>query len=279
MTKARLGGEATGPNPTDRAKSGTKRGLLTDGAGVPLAVVVAPTNRNDCKLAEPTLEERRVLPPAVSQHLCMDKGYDFDSVRTVVEEYCFTHRIRSRGEEALEMERNRKRRARCRVVERAYVSMNQFRRLLIRWERKVANYLAFVQFAYATVVFRHLHLGGAALHPPMARGKGAAYRGRSFRSRFTAPVQGAGRRPRSSSPGSSPTTRATGWRTGGRCSITSRIGASCSSAPGAARNASARDSSRRNRSSAPCGNRYSDRLLGERSLIQARRLQTDGSHP
>ena len=57
--------------------------------------MVAPANRNDCKLAEPTLEERRVLPPAVSQHLCMDRGYDFDGVRTAVEAYCFTHPIRS----------------------------------------------------------------------------------------------------------------------------------------------------------------------------------------
>jgi transposase len=38
MTKAPLGGEKTGSNPTDRAKSGTKCSLLTDGDGVPLAL-------------------------------------------------------------------------------------------------------------------------------------------------------------------------------------------------------------------------------------------------
>ena len=157
MTKAPLGGEATGPNPTDRAKSGTKRSLLTDAAEIPLAVVVAPAHRNDCKLVESTLEARRVLPPAISQHLCMDKGYDFDNVRTVVEAYCFTHHIRSRGEEALEMERNRKRRARRWVVERAHAWMNQFRRLLIRRARKAANNLAFVRFACAAIGFGHLH--------------------------------------------------------------------------------------------------------------------------
>jgi putative transposase len=119
VTKAPLGGEATGPNPTERAKCGTKRSLLTDGAGIPLAVVVAPANRNDCKLVEATFEARRVLPPVVSQHLCMDKRYDFDGVRSVTEAYCFVHHIRSRGVEALEMERNRKRKARRWVVERA----------------------------------------------------------------------------------------------------------------------------------------------------------------
>ena len=41
MTKAPLGGPATGPNPTDRAKSGTKRSLLTDGHGIPLGLATA----------------------------------------------------------------------------------------------------------------------------------------------------------------------------------------------------------------------------------------------
>ncbi len=36
MTKAPLGGEKTGPNPTDRGKSGVKRSLLTEGHGVPI---------------------------------------------------------------------------------------------------------------------------------------------------------------------------------------------------------------------------------------------------
>jgi putative transposase len=40
MTKAPLGRGATGKNPTDRAKMGTKRSMLTDGAGIPLAVAL-----------------------------------------------------------------------------------------------------------------------------------------------------------------------------------------------------------------------------------------------
>ena len=45
MTKAPLGGEATGPNPTDRGKLGVKRSLLTEGRGIPVAIAVAPANR------------------------------------------------------------------------------------------------------------------------------------------------------------------------------------------------------------------------------------------
>ncbi len=78
MTKAPLGGPKTGPNPTDRAKAGTKRSLLVDGHGVPLALVVSGANRPDSKLLKPTVEAiviERPDPNDVPQHLSLDKGY------------------------------------------------------------------------------------------------------------------------------------------------------------------------------------------------------------
>src|SRR5215469_2892859 len=46
MTKAPLGGEKTGPNPTDRGKSGVKRSVLTEGHGIPIAVEIEGANRH-----------------------------------------------------------------------------------------------------------------------------------------------------------------------------------------------------------------------------------------
>jgi putative transposase len=46
MTKAPLAGKKTGPNPTDRAKSGAKRSLLVEAGGVPTGLCVAGANRN-----------------------------------------------------------------------------------------------------------------------------------------------------------------------------------------------------------------------------------------
>src|SRR5258708_2210793 len=54
MTKAPLGGDHTGPNPTDRGKSGGKRSVLTEGQGVPVGVAVAGANRTDMKLGPAT---------------------------------------------------------------------------------------------------------------------------------------------------------------------------------------------------------------------------------
>ena len=45
------GGDHTGPNPTDRAKRGSKRHLICDGRGVPLAVRLTGANRNDSQEA------------------------------------------------------------------------------------------------------------------------------------------------------------------------------------------------------------------------------------
>jgi transposase len=45
--RALRGGDPTGPNPTDRAKKGCKRHLITDGNGLPLVVQIGPANRRD----------------------------------------------------------------------------------------------------------------------------------------------------------------------------------------------------------------------------------------
>jgi hypothetical protein len=77
MSKAPLGGEATGPNPTDRGKKGTRRSLLTDGNGIPLATTVAGANAHDSTLLIDTLRAIVIEPTSDEhylQHLCLDKG-------------------------------------------------------------------------------------------------------------------------------------------------------------------------------------------------------------
>jgi hypothetical protein len=50
----RWAGKKTGPNPTDRGKSGVKRSLLTEGNGVSICLTIEVANRHDMKLARPT---------------------------------------------------------------------------------------------------------------------------------------------------------------------------------------------------------------------------------
>jgi transposase len=46
------------------------------------------------------------------------------------------------------------------VVERAHSWLNRFRRLLVRWEKKPQNYLAFLHFACSLIAFRASGLFG-----------------------------------------------------------------------------------------------------------------------
>ena len=157
MTKAPFGHAATGANPTDRGKQGTKRSLLTDGAGIPLALVVEGANRHDVKLLCATLDGIVVARPVPSQehpqHLCLDAAYDADWVREVVRERGYQDHIRRRGQEKQEKAWTPGSRARRWVVERTHSWLNRSRRLLVRWEKKTANYLAFLQLACAQLIF------------------------------------------------------------------------------------------------------------------------------
>jgi transposase len=154
-------GKKTGPNPTDRAKSGTKRSLLTDGDGVPLALAVAGANVHDMRLVRETLKRFAVRRPRPKrggrkQHFCGDKGYDYPVVRTLLQEWGYAVHIPVRGKPP---SRRRSRshsssRARRWVVERSHSWMNRFRRLLIRWEKKAANYEALLHFACAWITLR-----------------------------------------------------------------------------------------------------------------------------
>jgi putative transposase len=159
-----LGGEKVGKNPTDRGKLGTKRSLLTDGHGLPLGVAIDGANRHDMKLVDATLEAimiRRPEPTALQpQHLCLDKGYDYEAVRETLEAWGYTAHIRRRGEEVQAKRDLPGYRARRWVVERTHSWMNRFRRLLIRWEKKVENYLALLHFACAWISFRAAELFG-----------------------------------------------------------------------------------------------------------------------
>src|ERR1700751_867862 len=82
------GGEDTGPNPTDRSKSGSKHHILTDAQGIPLNATVTAANVNEVTQVLNVL----VNKPAVGgkpgpnrelpDRLQGDAGYDSGPLRT-----------------------------------------------------------------------------------------------------------------------------------------------------------------------------------------------------
>jgi putative transposase len=176
MTKAPLGRGATGKNPTDRAKRGTKRSMLTDGAGIPLAVALEGANRHDSKLLVATLEGLVVARPAAPggegeepdshhhQHLCLDAAYDSKEVREELKERGYEPHIspadKKKRSERKEAPQHPGGRARRWVVERTHSWLNRSRRLMVRWEKKTENYLGFIHLACAQLIFSKILVSG-----------------------------------------------------------------------------------------------------------------------
>lgn len=86
--------------------------------------------------------------------MCQDKGYDFPDVRELVAEFGYTAHIPARGTDPSKKKKMPGYRARRWVVERTHSWFNRFRRLLVRWEKKVANFKAFLHFACAWITYR-----------------------------------------------------------------------------------------------------------------------------
>jgi len=99
IAKAPRGGEKAGKSPVDRGEQGLKRSMMVDGEGIPLGVAAAGANRHDSPLLAPTLDALNSLgglPDPVSVHL--DRGYDSDVARRLLEERGLSGVISERGE-------------------------------------------------------------------------------------------------------------------------------------------------------------------------------------
>jgi transposase len=152
------GGAETGPNPTDRAKAGTKVHLLVDRRGVPLSVWHTPANDHDSALFEALLElvepipGPRGRPRARPAKLHADKAYDNRRCRGYLRARRIGDRIARIGiDSSTKLGRHRW------VVERALAWLFQFRRLATRYERRDDIHLALLDLACALICFRTLH--------------------------------------------------------------------------------------------------------------------------
>jgi hypothetical protein len=82
LHKAPYGGEGTGPNPTDRGKSGWKWSVAVERHGIPIGWAIDGANRHDVRMLEPTLHAVAATGLLVEiDTLHLDRGYDYPVVR------------------------------------------------------------------------------------------------------------------------------------------------------------------------------------------------------
>ena len=150
-------GLLTGPNPTDRAKQGSKRHLICDGFGIPLAIKLTGANCHDSTQALPLLD---AIPPLQGPRGrprcrpdCMvgDRAYDAEHIRRA---------LRARHIRPLLARRNTEHGSGLGqwrwVVERTFAWLNQFRRLRVRYEKRADMHLAFLTLGCILICWKFL---------------------------------------------------------------------------------------------------------------------------
>lgn len=146
-----------GPAPTDRAKNGTKKSLIVEGAGGPPGVVIASANRHDAKLLQSTIEAMVVERPEGDEREhppCLDKGYANPRGEGSALDQGYIPPVRRLGEEKLNRKGKKTQRARRRVVERTLAWRNRRRAILVRSTKKAANDLGLIQIACLLLWYR-----------------------------------------------------------------------------------------------------------------------------
>ena len=139
------GGSETGPSPVDRARNGSKHHLLVDATGIPLAWTVTGGNRNDVTQLIPLLDAVPAVAGRVGRprrrpdRLSADRGYDHDKYRRELRRRGIKPEIAHRQtEHGSGLGRFRW------VVERTFAWLHQFKRLLVRYDRRHEIHQAFL---------------------------------------------------------------------------------------------------------------------------------------
>lgn len=147
---------------TKRGK-GTKLMVVADGRGVPLGIRIAPASPAEVTLIESTLEQVAVprsgpgRPRKNPRRLIYDKAADSDALRVRLKkrgiELICPHRC-NRRRPATQDGRALRRYRRRWIIERTIAWLGNFRRLVVRYERKPEMFLAFIHVACIMICLR-----------------------------------------------------------------------------------------------------------------------------
>jgi transposase len=139
---------------TKRGK-GSKIMAVADGASLPIAISVGSASPHEVKLVEPTLEARFV--DEQPERLIGDKAYDSDPLDERLEaqgvQMIAPHR-KNRKKPATQDGRPLRRYKRRWKVERLFAWLQNYRRILVRHERDLQNYLGFVQLGCIIILLK-----------------------------------------------------------------------------------------------------------------------------
>lgn len=129
---------------------------VTDGHGLPLAIGIASAQKHEVKLVDDTLDAAFV--DELPLRLIGDMAYDSNGLdaRLLAErniEMIAPHNPtrKNKTQDGRPLRRYRRRW----LVERVFAWLQNFRRLVTRYERKAENFLGFLQLGCVIILLRH----------------------------------------------------------------------------------------------------------------------------
>ena len=144
--------------PTKRGK-GTKIMAIGDSHGLPIAICTASASPAEVKLVAQTVENKFVT--GRPEQLIGDKAYDSDKLDEQMMEQFGTemiapHRRSRRVDRKTQDGRPMRRYCRRWKIERLFAWLFNFRRLVVRYEYHIENFIGFVNLACAIILLRYL---------------------------------------------------------------------------------------------------------------------------
>ena len=140
---------------TKRGK-GTKLMAVADGAGFPIALSVGSAAPHEVRLVEETLDKRFIEEKP--ERLIGDRAYDSDPLDETLAEQgilLIAPHKRNRTKPKTQDGRALRRYRRRWKVERLFAWLLNYRRILVRYDRFLENYIAFVHLACIIIFIRN----------------------------------------------------------------------------------------------------------------------------
>jgi len=140
---------------TKRGK-GTKIMAVADRNGLPVSICIESATPHAVKLAVPTVVQ--MVIPEAPQNLIGDNAYDSDKLDEVLSRYGIEliapHRS-NRKNRTQDLRRLRRYRRRWKI-ERLFAWLQNFRRLVVRYERYAENFLGMLHLGCRIILLRYL---------------------------------------------------------------------------------------------------------------------------
>jgi transposase len=132
---------------------------ITDRHGLPVALCTASASPAEVTLVSQTIDQRFVAD--LPERVIGDKAYDSDGLdEKILSEYgtevVAPHRRGRRAETKTQDGRVLRRYKKRWKVERFFAWLNNYRRVVVRWEYHAENYLGFLHLACLVILLRHL---------------------------------------------------------------------------------------------------------------------------